>query len=302
MAPCLLLKRRFKVAMRIFHSLPRRVFVGLLIACTLYFDVAADQTTPLRIGLTSVFLDNQPQNTGIWRNYIKEGVGREVVMLQRGSYREIIDLLLSGDLDVAWICGLPYIENKRQLTLISVPLYQGAPLYRSYLIVPKDDTSTQSWTNLPRGVFVFSDPDSNSGSLYPRWAMKQAGINMNTYFRKTFYARGHRHVIESVAAGLADAGSVDGYVWETLNRDYPEITANTRIVEKSETFGFPPIVASNELSDGEIQTLKRVLEKMPEDPEGRRILLQLNLDGFVEAKPTLYENIEDMARALGRID
>lgn len=302
MALCLLLKRRFKVAMRIFLSLPRRVFVGLLIACTLYFDVAADQTTSLRIGLTSVFLDNQPQNIGIWRKYIKEGVGRDVVMLQRGSYREIIDLLLNGGLDAAWICGLPYIENKRELTLISAPLYQGAQLYRSYLIVPKDDTSTQSWTNLPRGVFVFSDPDSNSGSLYPRWSMKQAGININTYFRKTFFARGHRNVIESVATGLANAGSVDGYVWETLNRDHPEITANTRIVEKSRTFGFPPIVASNDLSDAERKALQRVLENMPEDPEGRRILLQLNLDGFVAANPSLYESIEDMARALGRID
>ncbi|NIA02757.1 MAG: PhnD/SsuA/transferrin family substrate-binding protein, partial [Planctomycetia bacterium] len=213
----------------------------------------------------------------------------------------IVDMLLGGELDAAWICGLPYIERKGSMSLVAVPLYIGVPLYRSYLIVNKDDTATQSWKDLPKGVFAFSDRDSNSGWLYPQWAMQQAGVDVKTHFRKTFLAGAHRNVVEAVAEGLADAGSVDGYVWDTLNRDNPSLTTRTRIVEKSETFGFPPIVARNELPDVDKQTLRKALIDMASDSEGRRLLYRLNLDGFVEVEPSLYDNIAEMSRSLGRM-
>ena len=278
-----------------------RGLLCLLIAFTACVDIAVGQTAALRIGLTPVFLDEQPRLMEAWREYLEEHIGREVDFVQRASYREITDLLLRGKLDVAWICGLPYVERITRLSLVAVPLYLGAPLYRSYLIVPKDDTSTQSWADVPRGVFAFSDPDSNSGSLYPRWAMRKAGIDVDSHFRKTFFTRGHREVVEAVAAGLADAGAVDGYVWETLGREHPELTAGTRVVEQSETFGFPPVVARRDLSDVDIRELRRVLMAMPDNPEGLRILQQFNLDGFVEVQPGLYDSIAEMSRSLGRM-
>ena len=284
----------------IYPSLHRGL-LWLLIAFTACVGIAVGDTAPLRIGLTPVFLDDQPRIIGAWREYLEEHIGREIDFVQRTSYLEITDLLLKGKLDVAWLCGLPYVERITRLSLVAVPLYMGAPLYRSYLIVPKDDTSTQSWADVPPGVFAFSDPDSNSGSLYPRWAMRKAGIDVDTYFRKVFFTRGHREVIEAVATGLADAGAVDGYVWETLKRDRPQLTAATRIVLQSETFGFPPVVARGDLPDAEIQGLRRVLVGMSDNPKGRQILQQFNLDGFVEVEPTLYDSIAEMSRFLGRM-
>jgi len=138
------------------------------------------------------------------------------------------------------------------LTLVAVPFYEGVPLYRSFLIVPKEDTGARSWADLPAGVLAFSDPDSDSGFLYPIYAMRKMGIAPERYFRKTFFARGHCNVVEAVAVGLADAGAVDGYVWETLKRVHPELTEDTPIVLRSETFGFPPIVARRDLPESEV--------------------------------------------------
>jgi len=264
-------------------------------------SVTVGQAAPLRIGLTPVFLDDQPRVIRAWLEYLEQHVGREVDFVHRGSYREITDLLLRGKLDVAWVCGLPYVERITRLSLVAVPLYQGAPLYRSYLIVPRDNTNTQSWADLPPGVFAFSDLDSNSGYLYPRWAMRKAGIDVETHFRKTFFTGGHREVVEAVAVGLADVGAVDGYVWETLRINHPELTADTRVVAQSETFGFPPIVARDDLPDAEIRELRRVLVAMPDDPKGQWILRQFNLDGFVEVEPTLYDSIAEMSQSMGRM-
>jgi phosphonate transport system substrate-binding protein len=265
--------------------------------------IAGDSGTaspPMQFGLTPVFLDNQPKILWAWQDYLEKQLDRKVVFVQRRTYREIIEGLGRGEIDAAWLCGLPYVEQRERLSLVATPSYQGAPLYRSYLIVPDSDTQTRSWKDLSGGVFAFSDPDSNSGYLYPRWAMQRAGINPEFRFRKYFYAHSHRNVIEAVAAGLAHAGAVDGYVWETLNKVQPGVTERTRVVERSETFGFPPIVSRLGLPQSEVDDLQDALLRMAGDPQGQKILQQLNLDGFVRVQPGLYDSIAKMSQSIGK--
>ena len=279
----------------------RYLFRSLIVVLLSTVGTNAGELALLRIGLTPVFLADQPRILNAWQGYLEQHLSRRVEFVQRASYREITDLLLRGELDVAWMCGLPYVEFKAKLSLVAAPVYHGAPLYRSYLIVPEFDKTTSSWENLPKGVFAFSDPDSNSGSLYPRAAMRRAGLDPDRYFRRVFFAKGHRNVVEAVSAGLADAGAVDGYVWDTLERDRPDLTAATRIVARSGTFGFPPIVARADLGDSLIESLRIVLMDMTADPEGVRVLGMFNLDGFAKVKDSLYDSIASTAESLGRL-
>jgi len=284
-----------------FRSWGNRLLCLLALAMPSVGAVAVETMPPMRIGLTPVFLDDQPRILSVWQDYLEARLGRVVSFVQRGSYREIADLLLRGEIDAAWLCGLSYVERQARMSLIVVPVYEGAPLYRSLLIVPKNDQETDSWKHLPAGVFAFSDPDSNSGYLYPRFSMKDAGIDPKRYFRKTFFAHGHRNVVEAVAVGLADAGAVDSYVWEALTKNHPDLTGGTRVVLRSETFGFPPIVARADLPQQDLFKLRQVFVGMSEDPGGRRLLELLNLDGFVTSRPSLYDRIVEMSRALGRM-
>ena len=52
-------------------------------------------------------------------------------------------------------------------------------------------------------------------------------------------------------AGVADAGSVDGYVWDTLAVQVPGSTTGVRVAWRSPTYGFPPIVARRSLGEAE---------------------------------------------------
>jgi phosphonate transport system substrate-binding protein len=256
--------------------------------------------TSIRIGLTPVFLDDQPSILKAWRGYLERRLNRRVTFVQRGSYREITDLLMRGDLEVAWLCGLPYIERQEQLSLVATPVYKGAPLYRSYLITSADG-KIASWRDLAGGVFAYSDPDSNSGYLYPSYSMRQERLDPDALFRKSFFAKGHRNVVAAVASGLADAGAVDGYIWDTLARDKPELTRQTKVIERSETFGFPPLVARNDYPQQEVSALRSALMDMQASDDGRAVLKLLNIDGFIVTEPALYQRIADMARAVGRL-
>lgn len=275
------------------------LLLSLLFASALH---ATEQSAkpPIRIGLTPVFLDYQAIFINEWRDYLQRQLAQPVTFVQRGNYREIVDMLRDGKLDFAWLCGYPYVRNKKLLLLVAVPLYQGKPLYQSYLIVPSSDKQTQSLDDLRGKHFAFSDPDSNSGHLYTEYSLAKQSKNSSSHFAKTFFTWGHRKVVEAVANGLAQGGAVDGYVWDTLALSHPELTSKTRIVSKSPQFGHPPFVASAATPKQDIAAMQQVLSHMEHDKEGVRLLNKLNLDGFVYGNGHLFDSIEEMATFVGK--
>jgi phosphonate transport system substrate-binding protein len=258
----------------------------------------ADEASPVVIGLTPVFLDNEAAFLQRFRDYLQERMQRKVVFVQRGSYREVVDLVRTGKLDFAWICGYPYVRHAKEMKLLAVPLWRGEPLYQSYLIVPSSDSHTRSLLGLHGKVFAYSDPDSNSGYLYPQYLLRQAEEDPASFFSRTFFTWAHRKVVEAVASSLAQGGAVDGYVWETLNLLHPELTARTRVVEKSPQFGHPPFVARANIGERDFRAMQQVLQRMARDKEGQSLLRQLNLDGFVAGEPKLFEGIGRMAKSI----
>ena len=254
----------------------------------------------LRIGLTPVFLDDQLSFLTRWRVWFERRLKRPVVFVQRGSYREVLDLIRGSKIDFAWICGYPYVRYQRELRLVAVPLWRGRPYYQSYLIVPADDKNSTSLIDLRGKVFSYSDPDSNSGYLYPQYRLASLGENSATFFSRSFYTWGHRKVIEAVGAGLADGGAVDGYVWETLAEFHPTLTRATRIIERSPEFGHPPFAARSDIPAADLLQFREVLIEMSSDDEGAELLRLMRLDGFVPGKQSLFDEISRMAARVRR--
>jgi len=291
------------------HTASRRQFLqctaGLIAASLLPAGHAQGQSPkgsggPFRIGLTPVFLDDQISFTARWRRWFEEQLDRPVVFVQRGNYREIVDLLRTGKIDSAWLCGFPYARYRRELQLVAVPLWRGQPYYQSYLIADAAATHIRNLSDLRGKVFAYSDPDSNSGFLYPQYALTQAGRNPASYFSRTFFTWAHRKVVEAVSLGLAQGGAVDGYVWETLVEIAPALTAGTRIVETSPLFGYPPFVARRDLPDSEVRRLREVLLGMGSNAQGAELLGRLRLDGFTPGSISLYDSIAAMAEKVQR--
>lgn len=283
----------------------RRRFIASLAVLAASSAVAQEQAAgtslPIRIGLTPVFLDNQLTFLSAWRDYFESRLGSKVEFVQRSTYREIVDALRAGAIECGWICGYPFARYAAELRLMAVPLYQGAPLYRSYLIVPATDQRTRSILDLRGKVFAFSDPDSNSGYLYPTFALKRLQERPDAFFRRTFFAWAHRSVVEAVAAELANGGAVDGYVWDTLVKLHPRIADRTRVVSRSPAFGFPPFVAHANLDRPVFDRLRGVLLGMGRDPAGKALLAQLNLDGFVPGEPALFDGIREMMKVVREV-
>jgi phosphonate transport system substrate-binding protein len=252
---------------------------------------ALHNSGPIRIGTTAVILEDQVSFLDDWRRYLEQHLHGRAVFVQRGSYREITALINNDELDFAWVCGYPYVANRATMRLLAMPLYHNKPLYQSYLIVPRSDAVTRGYADLEGKIFAYSDPNSNSGFLVPQYLMLRAGLDPQTLFHKSFFTYAHRKVVSAVAAGVADGGSVDGYVWETLALVSPDLTAKTRVALKSPEFGFPPLVARASMSPRDFIAMQDVLVGMSADEQGKALLRRLNLDGFARDDPRVFDGI-----------
>ncbi len=274
-------------------TLTRRTAVQSLAAVTLTVSAPAivRSSTPFTFGLTPVFLTNDLVLLEALQSYLAKAMGEEVRLVQRRTYQEITSQLLAGQIDAAWICGYPFVAYHPQLELVAVPAWRGGNTYQAYLITAAD-RSAQGLADLRAGTHAFSDPDSNSGFLVTRALLAEMRSRPETFFSRTFFTYGHRNVVRAVASGLAQSGSVDGYVWEVLIETEPELAQRTRVIWKSERMGFPPIATSAAMKgDPRINRLREALLMMAGDPVGRRVLALLRLDGFGTAEIRLFDNI-----------
>jgi phosphonate transport system substrate-binding protein len=251
-----------------------------------------------RIGLTPVFLDDRLRLLQRWRGYLETALGTAVEFVQRATYGQVLDVLRTGQVQFAWICGYPYVLHRHELRLVAVPHWRGRPLYQSYLIA--DASRPYDGLESLRGrSFAYSDPLSNSGFLYMQHLLRRQGEDPAHYFSRSFFAHSHRHVVEAVADGLADGGAVDGYVWETLAELRPSLTGRTRVLRRSPDFGFPPIVAGPQVSARAAAAFADALMAMSEHPLGRSVLAELRLDRFAPGDVRLFDGIAEMARGQG---
>lgn len=293
------------ISCRVSWSRPRflRLCAALLLLFSGWASCAEPTVPPLRFGVTPAIVHDQYGVLDDWRTYLERKLQRKVEFVSRDSYRDTIDLLKQKKLDFAWVSTYPYVylEHLHYVRLLATPLYRGRPYYCAYFIVPASDQQTTSLLQLEGKIFAFADLYSNTGYLVPRYSLRQAGKDENRFFRKTFFTWSHRKVVVAVAEGLADGGSIDSFVWDTLSVIQPELTRQTRIVAKSVEYGFPPIVANASVSKRDGAAMRSALIDMAKDKEGSALLKRLNIDGFIPGNARLYENVARLQHAFGEI-
>jgi len=238
------------------------------------------QSASLRFGLTPVFLSSDLELLDRLKAYLEAATGLRVELVSRRTYQEITTLLVSGELDAAWICGYPFVAFQDRLSLVAVPVWRGRPLYQSYLIAAAG-RGARSIAGLRGDVHAFSDPDSNSGYLVTAAELAAMKERPETFFNRTLFTYSHRNVVRAVASGLAASGSVDGYVYEVLREVAPDLVASTEIVRPSAWNPFPPIACPKSYEAAErTARLRDALLRMAAAADGRAVLQLLRLDGF----------------------
>ncbi len=233
-------------------------------------------------------------------DYLAAKSNHDVDLIQRKTYGEVNELLAKGQIDVAFICTGPYVAGNHSygFKAVATPIIRGEPYYHSYLIVHKD-SSYQSISDLRGRNFAFTDPESNSGTLVPRYWLSQMGARPESFFKTFTYTYSHDNSILAVAKKLVDGAAVDGHIWEYYQQRNDFYSKNTLVIKKSEPYGSPPLVVSNLLDASTRSKLTDIILYMHQDPQGSAILSELMIERFEEPREEWYRPVAQMLKQLG---
>ena len=232
-------------------------------------------------------------------DFIGAKMDRKVSLIQRKTYGEVNELFKTGQVDLAFICSGPYAVEKEKygFEALATPIVRGEPYYRSYLIVNKTSTY-QNLNDLRDKVFAFTDPDSNTGALVPKYWLSKMGETPESFFESFSYTYSHDNSIMAVARALVDGATVDGHKWEYFQAKNPIFSSRTRVIQKSKPFGSPPLVASVALPPQDKDLIKQFVFTMHLDMQGKNILDSLMIEKFVLPDEKWYEPVRQMEIAL----
>ncbi|HEX3576814.1 MAG TPA: phosphate/phosphite/phosphonate ABC transporter substrate-binding protein [Rhodopila sp.] len=159
------------------------------------------------------------------RNFLAAQIGGPVELIIPTSYNATVEGLGNGSLDVAYLGGLTYVKARERYKVVPLVQRKVDQQFHSVMIAHAG-SGIHSIADLKGKSFAFGDINSTSGHLFAYLAMKQAGLNVRTDLKSTRYTGSHTATAQTVASGVADAGSLDETVLHGMLAD-GKIPANS---------------------------------------------------------------------------
>jgi len=262
--------------------------------------VSTSTSADIRISIAGMFTPRETYSIySELLDYIGEKTGHSTILQQTGSYASVNDLLARKETDFALLCSGGYVEASHHMGLIPLvaPVVNGQPLYYSYILA-REGSGIQKFEDFRGRRFAFGDPLSLTGTLYPMLRIKHSGYRVDSFFGDYIYTNNHDNSIKAVMEGVVDGTAVDSLIFDYLKARNPASVAGLVVIEKSQSFGSPPIVARPGLPKDLRDQLVQVLVGMQDDPKGREILAQLGIERFVQVDESLYNSAAQLEAAM----
>lgn len=226
-------------------------------------------------------------------------VGKQEAFVLRPTYAEVRRALERGDVDVALICTGVYIHSdlRDRIHLLARPVFKEGREYRSALIVGVE-SGIESLEQLRGRSMAYTDPESNTGCLVPRYLLRKRGEDPAEFFSETIFTGSHDRSIKAVALGTVDAAAVDLLVLESQRESNPELVEKVKILHLSEKFAPPPVAVPIGLDKELKEALSEALLNLHKDPVGEKILSEIGVLKFAPARPEDYGAVVEMREFL----
>ena len=170
----------------------------------------------LRVGLIP---DENPgeiiRKNGPLRSYLEEKIGIKVKLVVPMNYAAVLEAMANEQIEMAYYGGFTYVQAKSKLPVHPLVMRIQDANFHSYFIT-RPGSGINSLADLKGKTFAFGDINSTSGSLMPRYFLKENGLIPEKDFAKVIYTGGHDATALAVAKGKVDAGALNEIVYRNL--------------------------------------------------------------------------------------
>lgn len=234
--------------------------------------------------------------------YLAAKLGTSVELVEGVRWAERERLLDAGEIDLCWICGLPYVEKVDRgadLALSVAPVmrgerYGGRPVYFSEVLVRSDSRYT-SFADLEGKTVAYNEPRSHSGYnlLCYHLALERRTLD---YFGRMVEAGAHQASLELILAGEVAAAAVDTTVFDAEAQRDPGLRHKVRAIATLGPSPAPPWVFSGAVPETTRAEITGCLAAMHADADGAAILASWGIAEMRPVRDADYGPIRDMAR------
>ncbi|MEW2919261.1 phosphonate ABC transporter substrate-binding protein [Ruegeria sp. ANG10] len=247
----------------------KKLMAALVATTAMAAPVLADEISEFRIGiLGGENAQDRLNNNECLREYTEELLGVPTKLFAPADYNGVIQGLLGGTIDVAWLgasgYAKTYLSDPEAVEPVLVKVNtDGGYGYYSVGFARKDSGIT-SLEDMKGKTFGFGDPNSTSGYLIPSIEIPAAtGATMDSgdYFGEVKFTGGHEQTIVAVNNGDVEGGVTwadglgdweDGYQSGALRRavDAGLVDMNDMVeIWKSQPIPEGPVVVRKALPD-----------------------------------------------------
>ncbi|SIO05112.1 phosphonate transport system substrate-binding protein [Rhodovulum sp. ES.010] len=295
----------------------KKLLAALVATTALAAPAVAEEITEFRIGiLGGDNVQSRLNNYECLAEYTTEALGVETKLFTPADYNGVIQGLLGGALDMAWLgasgYAATYLKDPEAVEPVAVKTnLDGSYSYHSIGFARKDSGVTEI-ADLEGKVFGFGDPNSTSGYLIPSVeipAQYDVTMEPGAFFGDVVFTGGHEQTIVAVYNGDIDAGVTwadglgnweDGYNSGALRRavDNGLVDMNEMVrIWKSKPIPEGPVVLRRALPDDVKQKMSDLITGLYDrDQDCAYNVAFGDTAGFTPIAHEAYETIIEVRR------
>ncbi|UWQ27870.1 phosphonate ABC transporter substrate-binding protein [Leisingera sp. M523] len=192
----------------------KKLLAAVLATTALTTPVAAEEIKEFRIGiLGGENAQDRLSKQECLREQTEELLGVETKLFAPADYNGVIQGLLGGTIDMAWLgasgYAKTYLSNPEAVEPVLVKVNADGGFGYYSVGFARKDSGVASLEDLKGKSFGFGDPNSTSGYLIPSIEIPQvtgATMDSGDYFGEVKFTGGHEQTIVAVANGDVAGG------------------------------------------------------------------------------------------------
>ena len=240
--------------------------------------------------------------------YVQRQLGVRTQYVGGIPWQERQRLFDLGEIQLLWLCGLPYVDRAdspdKRIELLAVPVPKGSryhrqPIYFSDIVV-KRTSRFKIFDHLRGSVWAYNEPRSHSGFNVVRAHLGAHG-ETDGFFKKMVESGAYSMSLQLLLNGGVDVAAIDSTVLEWFVKQRPYLQNEIRVLASFGPSPIPPWVISRSVPESFRVVLRALLLRMNEETAGRSVLTRGYLEGFVIAQDSDYDPIRRMAETAQRV-
>lgn len=226
--------------------------------------------------------------------YLSAETGYDIKAVTLADYAAVAVGMKTKRVDFAFVGPLNYlvIDRKVGAVPLTAAVRNGKMGYHGLIIVNRS-TDINSIADLKGHRVALGDALSASGTLYPRFAMLDAGLDPVMDI-KSISLSSQSAVVMSVLEGKVEAGAIydDARTNPEVIKYHPDILERTRVIYRTDVIPSDPQIARASMNPQQVEVLRKALIRLGSDQKSKQWLKDVyGIDGLESTSINDYKSL-----------